>query len=215
MQLTSRLARHFCSTSSHRSVVSAAALAVMVAVTGVSTLLAAESAQATVVVVHPLDEMAHRADVIVHAQVKDQRIVREEGRIITLTAVEVIEGIKGAKAGDILTVFQVGGKLDGEYVSVVGNSVFTPGEEMVFYAMRHRDRLVSYGVGLGKFVVDRDTSTVSIREDIGDVVAVDPSAPRNRPFKPTPRVAASLSDFLSTIRADLAAPRRRKSIVRD
>lgn len=168
--------------------------------------LASSEASATVVVVHPLDEMAHRADVIVHAVVRSQEVVREDDRIITLTQIEVLDGIKGAKAGAVETIFQVGGKLDGEVVRVVGNSSFTVGEEMVYFAMRHGDRLVSYGVGLGKFAVDRSTGEVKVREEFGDVVAVDPKQPRAGTHKPTPRNVTSLSHLVAKIRADLAQP---------
>ncbi len=168
--------------------------------------LASTEASATVVVIHPLDEMAHRADVIVHAVVRDQEVKREDGRIITLTQIEVLEGIKGAKAGDIQTIFQVGGKLDGEVVTVVGNSRFTVGEEMVYFAMSHRDRLVSYGVGVGKFVVDRNSGAVTIREEFGDVIAVDPSQPRAGTHKPEPRNVASLAALASKIRHDPDQP---------
>lgn len=168
--------------------------------------LASSDASATVVVVHPLDEMAHRADVIVHAVVRGQEVVREDNRIITLTQIEVLEGLKGAKAGAVETIFQVGGKLDGEVVRVVGNSSFAVGEEMVYFAMRHGDRLVSYGVGLGKFAVDRSTGAVSAREEFGDVVAVDPKQPRAGTHKPEPRQVTSLSNLVAKIQADLAQP---------
>jgi|GEM_PF-829380 len=181
---------------------SALALGLM---TSFAALTAAPAADATVVVLHPLDEMMHRADVVIHARVVGQDVKREEGRIITLTQIEVLDGIKGAKQGDVETVYQVGGSLDGENMHIAGAHDYAAGEEMVFFAMRHRDRLVSYGVGVGKFSVDRDAQTIV--EDLGDVLVMSPTETGLQPdLNLQPRSMNSIVEFKAMLRDLLALP---------
>ena len=60
-------------------------------------VLAAYPAMATVVVVDPLEVMAQQSEVVIHGVVYGQEVQQDEnGRIITLTQVEVVDGIKGA-----------------------------------------------------------------------------------------------------------------------
>ena len=167
----------------------------------------ARSALATVVVIHPLDEMTARSDVVVHARVGAQQVVRDKGRLITLTEIEVIEGFKGARAGDILTIYQVGGDLDGEHQWISGMQRYMPGEEMVLFAVRFGDKIVSYGVGVGKFKIERDADGTRVVEDIHDVVAYtrDPDgAPSMQ--QPRPRERPSLDGFKTEIRDYVAHP---------
>lgn len=136
-----------------------------------SPFLALAPAHATVVLRASLEDMSARSDVIVHARVAEQTVVREpEVGLVTLTELEVIDGLKGAKAGDILTVYQVGGSLDGQHAWISGAHRHRVGEEMVFFAMRHGERVVGYGVGLGKYLVDREGRVPGVREDLGDVL---------------------------------------------
>lgn len=166
--------------------------------------LQAPSAHATVVEIHSLSDMSRRSDVIVHARVGEQRVVREEGRIITLTEVEVIDAWKGAKAGQVLTIYQVGGSLDGVRAWIEGAHAYVPGEEVVLFAMNHRDRIVSYGVGVGKFRVEFDGAFRRVVEDIHGVVEwkrdLDGSA---RMSEPAPRTFPSLEGFKAEVAQSL------------
>lgn len=164
--------------------------------------LCALPSSATVVVLHSLEEMSQRSEVIVHAHVADQRVERQgDVDIMTLTNIEVIDGIKNAKNGDVLTIYQVGGSLEGQTAWISGAHRHQIGEEMVFFAVRHGERIVSYGVGLGKFLVSRDGTVPSVREDLGGVAIMERDADgKLRYTEPEPRTAPSLDAFKEHIR---------------
>lgn len=168
----------------------------------VGIALCALPSSATVVVLHSLEEMSRRSEVIVHARVADQRVERQaDVGIVTLTDIEVIDGLKGAKAGDVLTIYQVGGSLDGENAWISGAHRHRVGDEMVFFAVRHKERVVSYGVGLGKFLVGRDGTLPSVTEDLGDVAVMEKGADGElRYTSPVPRTAPSLDAFKEHVR---------------
>lgn len=170
-------------------------------------LVYAADAGATVVVRHGLEEMTSKSDVIVHARVADQKVTREDGRIVTLTEVEVIDGLKGAKPGEVLTIYQVGGSLDGMRQWIEGAHVYEHGEELVLFAMRHGERVVSYGVGVGKFRVVYDGAFRRIVEDIEGVVELKrlPTG-EVRMEAPAPREYASLEGFKGEVRGYVARP---------
>lgn len=177
---------------------------------------------ATVVVLHSLEEMSQRSEVIVHARVAEQRVLRQaDVGIVTLTDIEVLDGIKGAKDGDVLTIYQVGGSLDGDNAWISGAHRHRVGDEMVFFAVRHGERIVSYGVGLGRFVVERDgtvpNTPPSVREDLGGVAVMQKGEDgRLRFTSPEPRTEASLDAFKERVRraaratpnSDDVAPKR-------
>jgi len=158
-------------------------------------------AWATVVIQPSLEEMTARSSVIIHAVVEDQSVTYGEGnkRIVTLSRLRVTEGIKGAKTGDAVTLYQVGGEKDGKHMRIVGVNDFSVGEEVVLFgatfvatdtirflqAERKADVpaatlnpnggwMVTYGVGLGKFQVKRDGTSVNAVEQLGDVVGAPP-----------------------------------------
>lgn len=160
----------------------------------------ASSAQSTVVVMHSLEEMTRRSELVVEARVADQRVVEEEGRIITLTDIEVIDGLKGAKPGDVLTIYQVGGTLNGTRMWIEGAHRYEIGEQMIFFGVRHGARVVSYGVGLGKFRVIYDGSFHQVVEDLSGVVVMKANAQGETEFQtPTPRSFPSLASFKSEV----------------
>lgn len=172
--------------------------------------LCAFPSSATIVVLHSLEEMSQRSEVIVHARVADQRVVRQaDVGIVTLTDIEVIDGIKGAKAGDVLTIYQVGGSLEGDNAWISGAHRHRIGDEMVLFAVRHGERIVSYGVGVGRFLVERDgtvpstapNAMPSVREDLGAVAIMEKDANGQlRYTSPEPRTASSLDAFKEQVR---------------
>ncbi len=134
--------------------------------------MSTSSATATVVVVDPLEVMTQQSEVVIHGVVFDQEVRQDaNGRIITLTTVEVIDGIKGANKGERITVYQVGGTMNGISQWIAGNHRFVQGEEFLLFGVRHEDMIVSYGVGIGKFRVVRDASGTVLVEDVNNVIA--------------------------------------------
>ncbi|MCP4500107.1 MAG: hypothetical protein GY822_09120 [Deltaproteobacteria bacterium] len=162
-------------------------------------------ASATVVVLHPLDEMSHRSAVIMHVKVLSSVTSEEKGRIITLTQVEVLDGIKGTEQGRIETIYQVGGTFNGRSMHISGAQSYNDGEEMVLFAMRHGARLVAYGVGVGKFTIDRDAQI--IKEDLGDIVVMTLTDNGMEPNENVqPRISNSVVEFKASLRDLLAQP---------
>lgn len=151
------------------------------------------SAKATVVRIEPLTQMVENADVIAYVVVGDKSTRTDaSGRTIQLSSVEVIKGIKGARTGEVLTIYQVAG--------IVGQSRVEFGEEMVLFGMRFGELVVSYGVGLGKFRILRDGHQTPVLEDLHDVVT---------PFgEPKARRYSSVGTFMDSIEQALVAPWR-------
>jgi hypothetical protein len=117
------------------------------------------SAHVTVVQIDVLPDMAANADVIAHVVVGEKVSKTDKmGRSVQLSTVEVIQGIKGVKTGQLLTIYQVDG--------IVGQSQYAFGEEFVLFGMKYKDMVVSYGVGLGKFKVLRTQKSAAVVEPI-------------------------------------------------
>lgn len=142
----------------------------------ISITAAATPAAATVVVVPPLEEMVVACDVVGEVVVGDARVVREGGRVVTITSLEVKDGWKGPKTGDKLELWQLGGDLDGRSSWIVGQRRFHKGERLVFFGVTHKTRpsfVIPYGIGFGVFKIDEQLTGEKVIEDIGDVVTLE------------------------------------------
>lgn len=171
-----------------------------------AALLAATASSATEVMHVPLARMATQSDVIVEAQVLGHKVTWDDShtRILTLTQIRVLQALKGASKGEVLTIYQVGGSLDHMTLAIPGALHFVDGEQMVFFAMRFRTMIVSYGMGLGKYRIDTTGPTPMVLPEYGDVEFV-----KRRPdgsFAPAPIPATGpepLSTFLQRVRTAL------------
>ncbi len=181
-----------------------APLAVLV----VTASLLSASAQATVVVVPPLEEMVVACDVIAEVTVADAHAVKDGGRILTLTTLDVKDGWKGTKAGEKLELYQIGGDLDGRSSWIVGQKRFQKGERLVFFGVKHKTRtpsegfaseVIPYGIGFGIFKVDEQLTGEKVIELVGDVVAIDPRAAKGTKAESTP--ATRRYDTLAAFKA--------------
>ena len=163
------------------------------------------SALATQVLRTSAEEMAQRSDVILHAHVVDQRVEwnSARSRILTLTTLRVEEAIKG-KVGNTIEVYQVGGTLDGVTYNIPGALKFAKGEEIIFFGVRFRERVASYGMGLGKYEVTRTEKEASVAPSYGDVEFVShDSIGRLGPAPEQPEPSVPLKAFTARIRAAL------------
>ncbi|MES2503797.1 MAG: hypothetical protein V4534_02855 [Myxococcota bacterium] len=144
--------------------------------------------------------MTRKSAVIVDAEVTNQKVFLDvKGRIITLSTLKVSEGLKGAKLGQELVLYQVGGELDGRVARIQGASIYRPGERVVLFAQPFRSQIVSYGLGLGKFNVVRTHHGAEVVEDIHDVHVLN-----GKSFQtPKPRRFPSLEAFKTEIRGAL------------
>lgn len=171
----------------------------------------APQARSTIVIHHSLEEMVHKADVVVHARVVDQFVEKDAGRILTYTQIEILDGLKGASKGDILTIYQVGGSYDGITQRIPGTHEHQTHEEMVLFAMKHRDVLVSYGVGIGKFLVERNHDAARVIEDVQDVVVWKKGAHGHHGTEDSVLDHdPSLEDFKKKVTATLTKPRLKR-----
>jgi len=169
--------------------------------------LAAPRASATVVVVPSLEEMTHRSNVVIHAVVRDvQTIKDEQGRLITVNTLEVLDGIAGAKQADLVTVHQLGGRLGDEQAWIAGAHKFTVGEEVVFFGERLANKpavVVPYGIGFGIFEVKEDVDGKHAHElgshDVTQVVRLPDG--RAQMTAVTPRRFDNLDAFKAQLRA--------------
>jgi len=172
--------------------------------------LVATAAQATMVVAVPQQRMTREAEVIVHARVGDQRVTWDEKRVrvLTITTIEVIEAVKGARKGDVLEIYQVGGTLDGVTFKIAGALEFKPGQEMILFAMRYEQRLVSYGMGLGKYRVEGPAGAQTVVPEYGNVAFVKPAADGQLIHDEVPdtsprALAAFLAELRQTLRSEV------------
>ncbi len=171
----------------------------------VAAVVGALPSQATVVIVPTLEEMTHRADVIVHAVVADQQVFeKRKGKIVTHTILEVVDGLSGAKDGELITVEQIGGVLADRQMWIAGAHRFQVGDEVVFFGARIDDYYVAYGIGFGIFDVKEDVDGKHAIERGGDVVQMVRNAEGRMEGKPvTPRHFRSLDAFKADLRAIL------------
>jgi hypothetical protein len=171
--------------------------------------LGAVPAAATVVVIPSLEEMTHRSDVVAHVVVRDVVVEAESpGRLVTLTTVEVIDGLAGAKTGDLLTVFQVGGEKDGRVAWIAGAHRFVVGEELVMFAARPpalQGRIVPWGIGFSLFRIVDDVDGRHVEEIGGDVLQLQKTADGGSRMAPVePRRFSDLDGFKGMLRQVLA-----------
>lgn len=168
-------------------------------------LLGALGSQASIVSIDDVPTMAKQSDVVFHGVAKQQSSERgPDGRVITLTQFEVLDGLKGTKTGRIITLYQVGGSLPGVSYYVSGAQHYHVGEEVVLFGLSLDDMVVSYGVGVGKFDVLREKKRISIKEDLHDLLQLIRKADGEFELIPAkPRVFPSLDGFKKTIRQSL------------
>lgn len=180
---------------------------VLAAVLGVFASAWSPPVRATIVIVPSLEELTHRSEVIVQAVVRDVVTLKDEqGRLITETSLEVLDGVAGAKAGDVVKVQQLGGALGDEQAWIAGNHRFRVLEEVVFFGVRlPKDRTIAipYGVGFGVFnVVDDVDGRHVIEIGSGDVSQLVTNTDGTTAMKPvTPRAFDSLDAFKLQLRA--------------
>lgn len=157
---------------------------------------------ALVVKLSDMQTMAKRSDVVIHGYVGDQTVVTDDlGRLITLTQIEVIDGIYGAKTSDIITVYQVGGEKNGRVMPLLGGHKYELGQEVIFFGLALDDMYVSYGAGLGKFDIMQENGTDMVREDLGTISALNnDKTSREKTIRPAPLTFSSNSLLKDEIR---------------
>ncbi|MEI6805991.1 MAG: hypothetical protein WCK49_05730 [Myxococcaceae bacterium] len=169
-----------------------------------ATFLFALSSQATMGIVHDIPTMTRNSGVVIQAKVISQKVEQEPGgRIVTLTTLQVKDGMKGAKTGQEITLYQVGGEYRGRVMRLQGASVYKLGEEVMLFGVPYRDQIVSYGLGLGKFNIIKDQNEIRVTEDIHDIEVATRKSGRQFFMQAQPREYKSLKAFKEEIRKAL------------
>jgi hypothetical protein len=210
----------------------------LAALAAASWLLTPGTAGATVVIQPSLAEMTARSGVVVRGLVEEVTVTTGESdkRVLTLTRIRVLEAVKGPKAGDTVTLYQVGGQL-GNFVSrMVGMSPFSRGEEVVLFGATFLAQdtvkflqdnrkgsvpdatlrpsggwMVMYGIGVGKFLVERDNALPlpMVIEQMGDVEVAHQRAEGLVFADQAVRTRQPLPVFMQEVRRLAATPARR------
>lgn len=128
-------------------------------------VFAAMTASALLMLPLSVDELAHKADLIIQGTVLDKTSLRDDaGRIYTKVNVRVAEIWKGAPPANAttnsLTIVQSGGTVGDMREEVSGEVEYGAGEEFVaFLVFNSRGEPVTIGLAQGKFHVWRDKKT--------------------------------------------------------
>lgn len=178
------------------------------------TSVLSSSAFATIVQALDLEQLAKKADVVVHGQVLDQRTAwnASHSRIYTVTRVSVTDPLKGPhKAGAVIQIRQLGGTVDDITQSIVGNARLTAGEEVVLFLNHNPKKGLHYVLGMaqGKYAVQREGKLATVRHDLEGLALADLADGRLAGLKDGHSVkesAVTLPGFKARIRALLSAP---------
>lgn len=145
-----------------------------------------------------LDDLIHKADRVLVAEVIGARCVAEGGRIYTHTEVRVREELrgKGQPTGSTLLVRQLGGELDGLVMGIAGTPELRPGAAyLLFLDSDDRGQPYHYVVGFSQGVYRVDATGEELHRPKAEVVRwAGTSAP------------AADSYRLRAVRERLAAP---------
>lgn len=116
-----------------------------------------------------LREMAQSSDLIFQGVVLDVKSEWEQKRqrLVTFTTFSVSQIFKGPNRTQVV-LWQVGGKLDTMQQDIPGAAVFKKSEEVILFTKQHKDVWVMWGLGHGKFIIERPAETVpTVRHDSG------------------------------------------------
>jgi hypothetical protein len=168
-------------------------------------LLSASLAGATTVQKFSISDLAKKSETIALARVDDvsSRWDDNHKEIYTYISLKVLDGVKGARKNDVLTIRQIGGTVDNLISVVPGMPNFTKGEEVVVF-LSPKDR-AGYpwvmGLQQGKYSVSTDGNGFKqVRNDVDGLktMTLDGSVDEAKAASVQP-----LNSFLDGIRTQL------------
>lgn len=169
------------------------------------SLFLASSAQATVMVEVPLEEMIHGADAIVHGTVirSDVRMSIDDGEMepYTYTTIRVGEWLAGS-GGQTVVIRELGGTFRGITQETVGVPRYALGDEVVVFLERRDDgSLRTMAMAQGKFLVRRGVGTEStVTRDLDGVAFLRWADGRQTISHPGRPASMQLEAFLDYVR---------------
>ena len=115
---------------------------------------------ATLMTPLPIEDLAQRAELILHGSVTSKTCLRSpEGRIYTRVELQVHEVWKGNLTTNTFTIVHGGGTVGNMRTAVSGQVEYKVGEEVVaFLVLNPRGEGVTLGLAQGKFHVWKDKS---------------------------------------------------------
>jgi hypothetical protein len=131
-------------------------------------LLLACVAQATHMSPLSVEQLAAKADLILHGTVTSKSVQRgATGRIYTKIQLQIADTWKGVPKADPFVIVQAGGMLGEEIAAVDGQEEFSIGEEVVvFLVVNERGEGVVIGLVQGKFKVTKDASGEKLAHNV-------------------------------------------------
>jgi len=168
-------------------------------------LLSASLAGATTVQKFSISDLAKKSETIALARVDDvsSRCDDNHKEIYTFISLKVLDGVKGSRKNDVLTIRQIGGSVDNIISVVPGMPTFAKGEEVVVF-LSPKDR-AGYpwvmGLQQGKYTVSTDDN--GFKQVRNDVVGLKTMAPNGSVDEAKPAAVQPLASFLDGIRTDL------------
>jgi hypothetical protein len=170
-------------------------------------IFGASLAGATTVQKFSISDLAKKSETIALAHVDDvySRWDDNHKEIYTYISLKVLDGVKGSRKNDVLTIRQIGGSAEGKISVVPGMPSFTKGEEVVVF-LSPKDR-AGYpwvmGLQQGKYSVDTDAN--GFKQVWNDVDGLKVAGPNNSIQEATAASHQPLNSFLDGIRTELNA----------
>lgn len=170
-------------------------------------IFGASLASATTVQKFTISDLAKKSETIAVAHVEDvySRWDDSHKEIYTYISLKVLDGVKGSRKNDVLTIRQLGGAAEGKISVVPGMPTFAKGEEVVVF-LSPKDR-AGYpwvmGLQQGKYTVSMDAQGFKqVRNDVDGLKTMSPMGSvdeaKSAPTQP-------LASFLDGVRGDLNA----------
>ena len=132
-------------------------------------------ANATTVVATPLAKIAKSSTMIVDATVVEQSSWRdsETGRIYTSTMLQVHDWIHGDKPQSLVEFRQLGGEVGSISMWIPGAYRLSVGERVVLLGLEHQGTMISWGIGQGKYTVEKHDGALVAAPSFGGVEFVE------------------------------------------
>lgn len=172
-------------------------------------LLTAAPALSTTVLRFSLDELAERADLIVHGTCADVRGRETPDGVVTDVTLQVTRALKGSAPGETLKFTTYGGATESRGTFIAGSPQFEKGEELVLFL--DRPNRVGYrmaiGMSQGKYTVHEDASGRKVAtRNLAGLRFVDPRTGEVEEAGPEQGVA--FDELLQTIQAAVSRSNR-------
>lgn len=136
------------------------------------------AAHATTVVPTPVSKIATTSTMIVDATVVEQSVWQDAstGRIYTSSMLQVHDWIHGAKPQSLVEFRQLGGEVGSRSMWIPGAYRLNVGERVVLLGLEHQGTMISWGIGQGKFTVQKEDGVMVAAPSFGGVEFVEVTA---------------------------------------